>query len=115
MVSYVLRTITKPTEVFYTTSVYAPLSSVFCNYHIRSLPCLFFTYDISQLNVITNNQYSIVIQDKVYNVSKLNFMKNDQYSVIAQELIYNVNELNTQVKSCVEELSCLVNYTITKQ
>jgi hypothetical protein len=115
MKSYILQAITAPTGASYAVSVYSALGQILYNYHIGALPCLYTTYNVKELTTFSSNQYSIIAQEKIYQVSKLNFLKSDQYSAISQELIYNVNELNTQRKSCMEEISCLVNYTITKQ
>lgn len=115
LTSYVLRTITSPVGISQSVSIYNVLAQSLFKYSIGPLPCLFAIYKVDKLNAFSSSQYSIIAQDINYDVRRLNLFRNDQYTIITQELIYNVNELNIQEKSCVEELSCLVNYTITKQ
>lgn len=137
LTSYVLQTITRPSGIVYSVSVYNALAQLLYKYHIEPLPCLISTYKISQLSFVSSNQYSNIYQDLSYNVNKLNTLDSRQLNIIAQDLIYNVSKLrikrsniysifsqnltyniknlNYRTKTIMEELSCLVNYTITKQ
>jgi hypothetical protein len=93
LTSYVLQSITSPTEISRVVEVYNLVGQALCNYCIGPLPFFFLVYNVSNLNVLSSGQYPFISQD----------------------LIYNVNKLNIQSNSCMEGLSCLVNYTITKQ
>ena len=115
LTSYVLQSITSPSEISRVVEVYNLVGQALFNYYIGSPPFLSLVYNVNSLNVFSSNQYSIIFQDLIYNVNSLNVFSSNQYPSISQVLTYNVNNLNIQSNSCVEGLSCLVNYTITKQ
>jgi hypothetical protein len=115
LTSYVLQSITSPAGASYSVCVYNLIGQALCNYCIGPLPFLSLDYNVNPLNSLNSNQYPSISQGLVYNVNKLNALNSNQYPSISQGLVYNVNKLNTQSNSCMEGLSCLVNYTITKQ
>jgi hypothetical protein len=137
LTNYVLQSITSPSGASCAVEICNLVGQVLCNYSIGPTPFLSLAYNVNslsscnvdeesviiqgliynvnQLNYLSQNQYNSISQYLTYNVNNLSLFNSNQYSIISQSLTYNVSNLKTQLNSCVEGLSCLVSYSITKQ